>query len=115
MLDPCKSISKFKKRIFYSAKTGNLLNYVTLHVADPEVRNEYDIARCKNFDNLFKPTIAFGLLFMIYRALQVWLIGAPMIKLIYAVTMMSFTFVWAVIRCRWKKYAPLWTFFFLLM
>jgi hypothetical protein len=41
----------------FSPQTYGLLNYFTLSIQDPDIRNEFDRGRVENFARLFKPCI----------------------------------------------------------
>jgi hypothetical protein len=48
---------------FYHPRSSNLLNYLTLKIADPEIERNLDQLQADNFDRLYYPLlIATGML-----------------------------------------------------
>lgn len=57
----CNNCYLYFKRFFYSRKTYNVLNYVTLNVDDKELSDQLFTKRAEYFYLLFKPA-CFGII-----------------------------------------------------
>ena len=52
-------------RLFYSSKTYNLLNYLTLEISDPDIKKQFALARANHFNRIFKPIFILQLLYFL--------------------------------------------------
>jgi hypothetical protein len=76
------SLKRGYRKLFYSKKSNYLLNGVTLQISDPEVKEQYDIARCQNFSDLFYPKLVGAISHLLYRTYQVLMVDVPYMKAI---------------------------------
>ena len=51
----------------YRKETYELLNYFTLHIKDPEIREEFEKSRIANFARLYRPCAFFVVMLFITR------------------------------------------------
>jgi len=101
----------------YSQETYGLLNYYTLDIKDPEIRESQEKSRASSFDRLFKPMLVLVICQFIVRLLT-WMYNRsnPKKESYIASVNQSAIFLvwillWALLRCRWIKFAPLVVFF----
>jgi hypothetical protein len=103
---------KFFRKLIYSRKSQYLLNKITLQISDPEIKKQYDIARCQNFSDLFYPKLIGAILHLLYRAYQILMLGVPYLKAIQSSQILILVVLLGICRVRLKHYAPLWIYFY---
>ena len=105
LINRCSLHRLYRKWCFHE-KTYYLLNYLTLTITDPQIKNEYDIARTKNFDDSFRSILFVVTCNAIFRSLQVATNkNVPHEKIFYALQTLFFVLIWGIMRRCWKKHA----------
>ena len=113
VLNTC-SIQRLYRKWLFSEKTYNILNYVTLSISDAQIREEYDVARSKNFDKMFRIIMLVAIANMLFRISQVLSNDeVPSQRIVFAFHQISIVVLWAAMRRCSKKRAPLVIFVYL--
>lgn len=97
----------------YSQSTFYLLNNWSLHIRDPEIRNDLLTQQRNNFEALFKPYCAFTIL-MTITAIVVNVNDPTTHSFIRLAKFPVTLVVWFVLRLKLPKFTTLAVFFFLL-
>ena len=58
-------------KLFYSSKTYNLLNYLTLEISDPDIKQQFALARANHFNRIFKPIFILQVLYFLRHLIDV--------------------------------------------
>ncbi len=98
---------KIYKRLFFSRRTGNVLNYLTLQISDVEISKQYEIARCLHFARLFKPTLILSIAYFFFKLFQYFFLrDQPLIRLMTSICILLWASLWGVVSWKLPRHAP---------
>jgi len=94
-------------KMFYSSTSHGVLNHLTLHITDADIRKQYNEALAQNYDKLFGSSVAIAILYMLFRVITYFTSeDYPVVRLVTTGMQVGFVLVWGLTRIKFKLQAP---------
>ena len=90
-------------KMFYSSTSHGVLNHLTLHITDADIRKQYNEALAQNYDKLFGSSVAIAILYMLFRVITYFTSeDYPVVRLVTTGMQVGYVVIWGLARIKFK-------------
>lgn len=96
------------KRLFFCQKSYFILNHLTLHISDDEIRKQYNEELAKNFNKLFKSTMIVLIIYASMRGIAFVVSPSETFSGLFGTFLhLFFVSIWGLLKWRFPVHAPM--------